>query len=1127
MSLENEEELAEEQDIEIKMTEEISKRPKRSYTRDFLLSLSNLAVCEKLPDGFDQSLLSEFADTSNTIQDWPRISGSLSLQSFRHDSYGSSPPTRGDSSYNPRGIHGRWESRSSSGRSDKDSDTQSDRESETGRHYNSQTRRSWQNPEHDGLLGSGSFPRPSGYVAEVYAPKLRANDKYHLSRSSEPYQPPRPYKAVPHPRRETHDSYNHETFGSSDYTSEDRAEEERKRRASFELMRKEQVKTFQEKQKLNSEKGKEESVSDINILSEDHKDDIKLLGESIDMEKSAILAAPQNEFGKSLLPSQAPARPLVPPGFKCAALEKKDGAKSVIHSLPGENKKNVIKKEKDRRRIRYPPMKVKKAIDIEKEMIRKTMVRNLDLVDELSVASDKTVLNGISDNQEEKHLAQQIVVGGLQQEKMSNHTLFTNRIEETRNLLAAPVVPDEKISTNNQSHKSLNELDMGKALEDDKYVGIDAEVSSSKVVDASSQDRKTSILDKLFGSASTGQTTGSPTFAESQNNKMDDFWSPKAVQDSKFAHWFDEEEKKHPEDISLGRSTNLLSLIVGGENAVPAAPDGNLSEQIVPDLPSEITDTRNLQATAKVFASDGIAEHLSSISKTDAARAVLTCEDLEQSILSEISGSSSGTQPAAHGLGAVGPKSEQPKPKVDDFASQHLLSLLQKRSGLMDMAPLSNLDAGSLDTLHKFELGSMGNVLPDSRGESAGTAAMAGKPLTLETLFGSDFMQELQSAEAPVSIQKSTVASARTDVSELHGLSFPIDDGLFAGAVDNMGSSTATSEMFASNNKQQRKSDNSFEAPSLHFDNSQNIADCLKLQTEVGSRIGGFDGADLGLPEEDSLITVSDPVNLQRSMFGPPANTSKPELLSSSDTPFGIAEKLAALDIARKDDWMVGRQEKPHFHRGLFDIMEPENLFQNLHARTSSPQFHPPQMNHGRPSFHSFETHPANLNPQMKFMGPENIIHEAPPSHHFPANMLQSPFQHHNVGLVGFDPPAHHPLLQQMHAQGNFPPPQVIRGFPRGAPIPPHPNNHVSGFAQEINQMQGFPFSHRQPNFNSLGVPLPVHDGGGGGGGNDHEALQRLIGMELRSNSKQMHPFAAGGHGQGAYGHELDAGGRI
>jgi len=37
---------------------------------------------------------------------------------------------------------------------------------------------------------------------------------------------------APHSRRETNDSYNDETFGSLEYTSEDRAEEERKRRGN-------------------------------------------------------------------------------------------------------------------------------------------------------------------------------------------------------------------------------------------------------------------------------------------------------------------------------------------------------------------------------------------------------------------------------------------------------------------------------------------------------------------------------------------------------------------------------------------------------------------------------------------------------------------------------------------------------------------------------------------------------------------------------------------------------------------------------------------------------------------------------------------------------------------------------
>lgn len=65
---------------------------------------------------------------------------------------------------------------------------------ESGRRYGNQSRRSQQAPEHDGLLGSGSFPRPSGYSAGVSTPKFRPNEHYQLNKSNEPYHPPRPYK---------------------------------------------------------------------------------------------------------------------------------------------------------------------------------------------------------------------------------------------------------------------------------------------------------------------------------------------------------------------------------------------------------------------------------------------------------------------------------------------------------------------------------------------------------------------------------------------------------------------------------------------------------------------------------------------------------------------------------------------------------------------------------------------------------------------------------------------------------------------------------------------------------------------------------------------------------------------
>ncbi|KAJ6675304.1 CHORISMATE SYNTHASE [Salix viminalis] len=120
MSLQNDDLPGPNQHVET--SSESRRKLKTSYTREFLLSLSELDVCKNLPSGFDQSLLSEFEDTS---QDRYRIPGSASSQSYRANDYSSSPPTRGDSSNFSRGIHGRWDSRSS-GRSDRDSDSQSD-----------------------------------------------------------------------------------------------------------------------------------------------------------------------------------------------------------------------------------------------------------------------------------------------------------------------------------------------------------------------------------------------------------------------------------------------------------------------------------------------------------------------------------------------------------------------------------------------------------------------------------------------------------------------------------------------------------------------------------------------------------------------------------------------------------------------------------------------------------------------------------------------------------------------------------------------------------------------------------------------------------------------------------------
>uniref|UniRef100_A0A5B7A9G5 Uncharacterized protein n=1 Tax=Davidia involucrata TaxID=16924 RepID=A0A5B7A9G5_DAVIN len=1082
MSLENEDQSSPDKLAETLC--EYKKHSKISYSRDFILSLSELDICKKLPSGFDQSILSEFEDASHSILDRQRIPGSSPLQSFRRSEYGSSPPTRGDSSNYSRATYGRWENRSS-GRSDRDSDSQSDWDSDSGRRYGSQTRQSWQTSEHDGLLGSGSFPRPSGYAPGVSAPKVRANDNYQLKRSNEPYHPPRPYKGVPHSRRETSDSYNDETFGSSECTSQDREEEETRRRASFELMRKDQQKALQEKQKFNPDKHKNE-LSDINVLLGDTKDEKRLLHRNNELEESVILQVSNNDSGKSSFPSQSPAsRPLVPPGFRSTLLERNSGMKSLIHTHPVE-------------------------------------VGKPEIEESLSHATTNAVQNGTLDNQEERKSSQEMDLSEQQHENTSILAPLLNKGEKIANSSSALQVSNKKFGMDDQLYRTSTLSEARETLDSGEIVQRDTEkVTGHKIVGDPNQDHSTSILEKLFGSALTVNIAGSSSgFSEHHDSKPDDTWSPNTVQSSKFSHWFLEDEKKLADELSSGRPSDLLSLIVGGEKDGSQVSDVKATQHIPPDFPFQSPELATRHMTSNVTsATVGISEQLDSCNKQEAVPTVLTCEDLEQAILSEFSVNSSTSQHTMQGWSASGAKIEQPKTEVDNSASQQLLSLLQKGTGLKDMTLSPNLDFESSNKLHVSEVANTGTMFDNQREDSAGKIDNTGKTLTLETLFGSAFMKELQSAEAPVSIQRGSVGSA-----DPHGLSFPvIDDGLFSSTVGKVGFNRTSHEsnVLASNHRQQIKSDKIENW--LGFNDPQIEVDSSMLQTEIVSKPDGFDGAmEIQLPEEESLITVGDPVNPPNMMFVPAGNSTKGELLSSN-TPVHIAEKLAALNTVFQDERSMVGQEGPPFVRGPYDLMEPEIPYRNLHAQPSSPQFHPPQMNHGRPLFHPLDSHHAHINPQMKFMAPESIIHhDGPPNHQLPANMLRPPLHHPSTGLTGFDLPAHHPMLQQMQMRGNFPRPHLLREFPRGATLPPQPSNQATGFMQELNPMQGFPFGHRQPNFGSLGMPMPAPDVSSGG--NHPEAFQRLIEMELRANSKQIRPFAAVGHSQGMHGHELDMG---
>ncbi|XP_042504749.1 uncharacterized protein LOC122081629 isoform X2 [Macadamia integrifolia] len=1027
------------------------KQSKISYTRDFLLSLSELDVCKKLPTGFDPSILSEFEESSHSIPEWQRIPGSSSLQSFRRGEYGSSPPTRGDSGNYSRGSQGRWDSHSS-GSIDKDSDSYSDC-SDSGRRYGNQARRSWQNSEHDGLLGSGAFLKPPGYAAGVSAPKVRGNGHYQLPRSNEPYHPPRPYKAVPHSRRDATDLYNDETFGSNECSSQDRAEEERKRRASFELMRKEQQKAFQEKQKQVSDKPKGIFDTDITALLEGSEDEKKLPNKDNVSQASVVSLVSENDSARFSSHTLGPAsRPLVPPGFMSSTLEKNLGSKTLI----------------------LPPA---------------AEVGNVG-GDSIKHAKDNLVANGTYDNNDEKQ------------------SWSTEQCYEAKSIPAPLVDDSERIVFASSStelcdnlaavdslceNSKLSEVSEGQIYDEVTKIDTD-KVTGHKIVNTAGQDHSTSILEKLFGSALTANTVGSSSFIEHHDHdiKADDSWSSVPFQSSKFAQWFVEEEKKPVDDLSCGKPRDLLSLIVTsdkGRSQVSGVSDEKTMDHIPPKLPFESNELSNMfiNSTA-ISAPVGISEPVYHNNKSSTTQGVLTCEDLEQSILQEINEKSSSLQHAVQPGSVTDSKAEQPKADVDNCASQHLLSLLQKGASMKNPAPLSNLDVPP-DKPHVYGVGSLGPVVHGSSEGNMENIQNSEKTLTLETLFGTAFMKELHSVGAPVSIQRGSTAGE-------FGLS----------------KSSAEGNYLASKVKSEK-----IEQHWLGFDDPH-----IDLGSKFGAAGGFEDRADgtmeIKLPEEDSLITVADSVNPQHTTFMPASNATKDKLLSPSKTPVDIAEKLAALNATLKDERskMPGL-EGPPFLCGPYDLMDPEIPYHNLHGQPSSPQFHHSPMNHGRPLIHSLEAHHAHMNSPIKYMGPENIIHHDPPPHHFPPNMFHNPpFQHISAAPTRFDPP-HHSMLPQMHMPNSFPLPHLIQGLPRGSPLPPYAFNQMAGYMPEMNPMQSFPVNHRQPNYNGLGIPVPET--------NHPEAFERLIEMELRANSKQMHPVAPHpGRSMGMYGHELDMG---
>uniref|UniRef100_A0A1J3K2D3 Uncharacterized protein n=1 Tax=Noccaea caerulescens TaxID=107243 RepID=A0A1J3K2D3_NOCCA len=913
MSIADEQQFA--MDQLVQTNDESNKKPRISYTIKFLLSLSDKDVCKKLPNvpsEFNDLLLRDSEDPS---PERLKISGDFSSHSLRRNDYSASPPTRGELGSNSRGIHGRWEGRSG-GWNDKDGDSHSDRDPESGRRSGMPSRRPWQAPEHDGLLGKGSFPKPSGFGAGPSGPRSQSNDSYQLSRSNEPYHPPRPYKAAPFTRRDTRDSFNDETFGSSDSTSEDRAEEERKRRASFELLRKEHQKVFQERQKSNPDLRKNDF--DFTELLGESKNEKEFPSRSDEVNNTPTIPGSNNPS----FPSQSNApRPLVPPGFASTILERKQGEKSQAETSQHER----------------GPLNSKGI----------------------------NMVNGMSVTNEEKPLGIKIGSSEMLVESEAVCVSSTDRSEQAANISSILGISTDKV-IKDRSFEKLSSISTAAEAQGYPRKTEQAAVTLDPKKSLEISDGP-SILDKIFNTAINLTSGDSSNTSQKNVEKVEEIRSPQpqTVKSSKFAHLFIEEDNKPVEDLPSSRPPGgLLSLLQGADKL-------------------QTFDTKAKGELSMVFPFQGHAiKNTDQLSNTSASKSVtavppvLTCEDLEQSILSQVSESyHPPPQQVDHDMGVSSvKKTKQRKASVDDQASQHLLSLLQRSA-----------DPKNQDTqlLPMTESRPSPPVKPTTAGE-----ADPGKSLTLENLFGSAFMSELQSIGEPV--------SGRAMVSD---------------------------------------------APGVPLRSARSIGE-LSQRNQI--RPDGLPGGLLGLPEDGNLLAADDTPNPQKYMSFPGSHNQEPEAT------FNISDKLAALNSGPRNErpTMVGGQDGQFFHHPQQYTTDPAahlngsgpvfHPFDSRHAHVK------PQVNFMGPG----NIIPQHHEPPPNHRFPPNMIHR-PPFHQstntglpefdrLPPHMMQKMHmqdnnlqQHHLMhGFPGGGPPRHHSPHVNNQMSGLIPDLNPSQGFP-------------------------------------------------------------------------------------------------
>ncbi|XP_074589896.1 uncharacterized protein LOC141845786 [Curcuma longa] len=946
-----------------------------SYTRDELLFFSNL--CSKFPIGFDSSVLSELDETFIALNERQRGSGVSIFHSAKNSDYTSLPQTRPNSTVSfCRGNSGRWDARSSE-LNIRDGDFQSNWEAsiqDNGKRVGTKSRRYAQHAEHDGLLRTGTYQRPSGSEEPIMA-KSRAANQFQLNKTPESYQPRRPYQALSFQPKDSKDLCNDETFGTNGYSNEDRTEERRKRE-SFELIRKEQQKALQEKQKQIPDNHRQNLDAGAVALLDSSADEKNIIGKADEEE------GPSKSQIESSRVSMRPPQPLVPPDFASTSVDKILPAQSV------------------------------------------------------SFASEATIadtvnsehLDSIHDDQEKFH-SLYVFFDDSMKKNVENFSSKTSSLENVNKVRG-------EVIKNNVSDKEKIEFE-----------GTDLFV-----------DNSVSILERLLG-GSLHTYSSSATSAANQGFNMDEeSWVPSLSESSKFSSW-SVEENKLSEDFS---SKNLLSLItnkgkVGSSTSIFS--HDKLFNHVESGSITNNDARQQFDASPTTALKVEVSEQFHQIDKPDQNHVVLTCEELEQSILADLEGRSN-LQHAVHRPGIVTDENmKHQKSDIDDEASQHLLSLLRKEAKKeKEMTFGTGVDVEFLDKWSLTDKSSLSYLaIPDKN--TSETIFSSEKSMILEAIFGTTFMNELQFAQAPVSTRRAVIDD-ETNID-----AFPSSVGLFFPKSD-------ASCCSRSGNCRLEK-----------FVRQIDIAPLSKA---------GFEETNVAfhLPDEDSLIIESDILEPVISDHSPFVDTSKNKELVSKINEEHLKDKL--LTGIPKGDIRRRACALNHHFRGT-EASHTINYTRTLHPLLQ-------HLTNGNQQIKHIVSQ-KNLNAPQKFF--ENIVpHNA--SYH--------------ASIPGIGPTSYDMMLQQMSIPRNFQHQLPLPGFARGIQLP-YQIICWQGYLPKANNVDDIPLQLQQPNGGSSGIGIPA-SAVAGGGGNHPEAFQRLVEMEMRANLKHPCPAAAG-HIPSVYGPEF------